>query len=307
MPSGALTGGLTSRYSWASTLITTPCGSRTKKRRTPHGSSTRAPAYRRRAWPRSPSSASGRTSFVRSRVVKLVAPVGLALLLGLSGCGSTYTLLQMNLCLSGLAGCYGKVAYPAGGDEAVGRVRGVRPDAVTLNEVCRGDVERIARRTGYHARFSVVPYRGRRLRCVSPGGRGLFGDAVLTKGAVTRTESADFRAQEGLERRRWLCVSTRAGVDVCTAHLNTRARTELAGNDAQCAELAALLARRTPARAVIFGGDTNRRETCAPSGDWIRTDRSAGQAPGLQHVYGSRGLRSPSAQVLPAAHTDHDF
>jgi hypothetical protein len=27
-------------YSWASTLITTPCGSRTKKRRTPHGSST---------------------------------------------------------------------------------------------------------------------------------------------------------------------------------------------------------------------------------------------------------------------------
>ena len=32
-----------------------------------------------------------------------------------SPAGSTYTLMQMNLCLSGLAGCYGKVAYPAGG------------------------------------------------------------------------------------------------------------------------------------------------------------------------------------------------
>jgi endonuclease/exonuclease/phosphatase family metal-dependent hydrolase len=248
--------------------------------------------------------------------VKLVAPVGLALLLGLSGCGAsqaadtraaTYALLQMNLCLSGLAGCYGKVEYPAGVDEAIARIRAAHPDAVTLNEVCRADVGRIARRTGYHARFSVVPYRGERLRCVRPGGRGLFGDAVLTRAAVTRSESADFKAQAGLERRRWLCVSTRVRVDVCTAHLNTRAGTELAGNDAQCAELAALLARRAPARAVIFGGDMNRRAPCAPPGDWIRTDSSAGQAPGLQHVYGSGALRSPSAQVLPARHTDHDF
>ena len=38
---GALRHGATTRsYSWASTLITTPCGSRTKKRRTPQGSST---------------------------------------------------------------------------------------------------------------------------------------------------------------------------------------------------------------------------------------------------------------------------
>jgi hypothetical protein len=36
---------------------------------------------------------------------------------------STYTLMQMNLCLSGLAGCYGKVDYPAGMKEAVARIR----------------------------------------------------------------------------------------------------------------------------------------------------------------------------------------
>jgi endonuclease/exonuclease/phosphatase family metal-dependent hydrolase len=255
--------------------------------------------------------------------VKLVAAVGCALVLALTGCGgssgtsgalarepsptrSTYTLLQMNLCLSGLAGCYGKAAYPAVVREAVGRIRDAHPDAVTFNEACRSDVARIARRTGYHLRFSRVIYLGRPLRCVRPGGRGLFGDAVLTEAAVERTDKHDFEAQAGIERRRWLCVTTRVDVDVCTAHLNTRSPVEVAGNDAQCAELAALLARRAAAGTVVFGGDVNRRRSCAPDGFWTRTDSSAGQAPGLQHVYGSGLLRSPSAEVEPAAHTDHD-
>jgi endonuclease/exonuclease/phosphatase family metal-dependent hydrolase len=199
------------------------------------------------------------------------------------------------------------VSYPAGVEEAVARLREARPDAVTFNEACRRDIARIARRTGYHLRFSRVIYRGERLRCVRPGGRGLFGDAVLTEAAVKSTDSQDFEAQAGIERRRWLCVTTRIDVDVCTAHLNTRSIIEVAGNDAQCVELAALLARRAAARTVIFGGDVNRRHSCAPAGVWTRTDRSAEQAPGLQHVYGSRALRSPSAEIVPATRTDHDI
>jgi endonuclease/exonuclease/phosphatase family metal-dependent hydrolase len=220
--------------------------------------------------------------------------------------GPNYALMQMNLCLSGLAGCYGKTAYPAVVDEAVATIREARPDAVTVNEACRGDVARIARRTGYHLRFSRVIYLGRRLRCVRPGGRGLFGDAVLTAAGIERTDSHDFKTQSGPERRRWLCVTTRADVDVCTAHLNTRISVELGGNDAQCAELAALLDRRAAARSVAFGGDVNRSDACAPTGFWTRTDSAAHQAPGLQHAYGSSGLRSPSAQVIPVTHTDHD-
>ncbi len=214
--------------------------------------------------------------------------------------------MQMNLCLSGLAGCYRKVAYPAVVQEAVARIRQAHPDAVTFNEACRNDVAAVARRTGYQLRFSRVIYRGQRLRCVRPGGRGLFGDAVLTKAAIARTDEHDFQGQEGIERRRWLCVTTAAHVDVCTAHLNTSTSVEIAGNDAQCRELAALLARRASARTVIFGGDVNRRHSCAPDGFWTRTDRSAEQAPGLQQAYGSRALRSPSAEVVPATHTDHD-
>ena len=68
----------------------------------------------------------------------------------------------------------------------------------------------------------------------------------------------------------------------------------------------ALLARRAAARTVIFAGDLNRRSLCAPSGFWTRTDSSARQTPGFQQVYGTRALRSPSAEVVPATHTDHD-
>src|SRR4029078_454941 len=114
---------------------------------------------------------------------------------------------------------------------------------------------------------------GRRLPCVRPGGRGLFGDAVLTKAVVLHADHRALRPQAGRERRRWICVTTRGDVDVCTAHLNTRSPVEIAGNEAQCTELAELLARRAATRPVIFGGDVNRRGTCAPARGWSPTHR----------------------------------
>jgi endonuclease/exonuclease/phosphatase family metal-dependent hydrolase len=251
----------------------------------------------------------------------LLAAVGCALVLALAACGQssdtravvpppagpTYALMQMNLCLSGLGGCYGKAAYPAVVKEAVVRIREAHPDAVTFNEACRGDVARIAQRTEYHLGFSRVIYLAKPLACIQPGGRGLFGDAVLTKTAVESTDSRPFEAQAGIERRGWLCITTRVDVDVCTAHLATRGIDEVAANDPQCTELRALLARRAADRTVILAGDVNRRSSCAPEGFWTRTDRSAEQDPGHQHVYGTGALRSPSAEVVPATHTDHDI
>jgi endonuclease/exonuclease/phosphatase family metal-dependent hydrolase len=210
--------------------------------------------------------------------------------------------MQMNLCLSGFARCYGKVAYPAGVEDAVARIREARPDAVTVNEACRGDVARIARRAGYRLRFSTVTIAGAPLRCVRPDGRGRFGNAVLTRAPVVGTESRDFHAQAGVEWRRWLCVATRGGVDVCTAHLAMPS----AANDAQCTELAAILEHRGATRTVIFGGDLNRLRPCAPMGAWTATDEAAGQAAGLQSVAGAGAVGSPAAEVLPVTHTDHD-
>jgi endonuclease/exonuclease/phosphatase family metal-dependent hydrolase len=214
--------------------------------------------------------------------------------------------MQMNLCLSGLGGCYAKVKYPAVVREAITRVREARPDAVTFNEACSDDVALIAKRTGYRLRFSKVIYNGKPLPCRRPGGRGFFGDAVLSRAPILSAASQPFKAQAGPERREWLCVSTRIGVDVCTAHLAAFEPVEAAANKPQCGELRAILARRAAARAVIFGGDVNRRSSCAPHGFWTRTDGSARQDPGSQQVYGTGAFRSPSARVVPAIHTDHD-
>jgi hypothetical protein len=78
--------------------------------------------------------------------------------------------MQMNLCLSGFAGCYRKAAYPAVVEEAVTRISQAKPDAVTFNEACGSDVALIARRTGYHLRFleGDLPRRAPTLR---PTGR----------------------------------------------------------------------------------------------------------------------------------------
>jgi endonuclease/exonuclease/phosphatase family metal-dependent hydrolase len=214
--------------------------------------------------------------------------------------------MQMNLCLSGVAGCYTKVEYPAVVKEAVARIREAHPDAVTFNEACGRDVAFIARRAGYHMRFSRVIYDGKPLPCIKPGGRGLFGDAVLTKASIQSSDSHAFEAQAGPEQRQWVFVTTRVGVDVCTAHLAAPEAAEVAANEPQCAELRVLLARRAAVRTVIFGGDVNRRPSCAPQGFWTRTDRFAHQDPGSQQVYGTGALRSPSARVVPATHTDHD-
>jgi endonuclease/exonuclease/phosphatase family metal-dependent hydrolase len=257
-----------------------------------------------------------------ARAAVPLAAAGCGLILALGGCSATpaktaaaapgpargtpYTLLQMNLCLSGLSSCYPMVDYPAVLEEAITRISAARPDAVTFNEACSNDVALIARRTGYHLRFATVIYNGKLLPCIHPGGRGLFGDAVLTKASILSSASQPFEAQSGPERRVWLCASTGAGVDVCTAHLAAHEPAEVAANGPQCAELREILARRAASRAVIFGGDLNRRSSCAPHGFWTRNDDAAHQNPGLQQVYGTSAFRSPSAQVVPATHTDHD-
>jgi endonuclease/exonuclease/phosphatase family metal-dependent hydrolase len=258
---------------------------------------------------------------LRRLACAVVASLGLVVsVVGVAGCGgssgaataasastnSTYTLMQINLCLSGLADCYRKVRYPAVVEEAVARIRSAHPDAVTFNEACSGDAALIARRTGYHMRFSAVIYFGKLLPCVKPGGRGLFGDAVLVRAGVRSSENHAFAAQAGPEQRRWLCVLTRTGVDVCTSHLASPDIAEVAANQPQCAELGRVLARRAGLGAVIFGGDVNRRRSCAPAGFWARSDRSAHQDPGSQQVYGTGTFRSPSVRVVPAVHTDHD-
>ena len=220
---------------------------------------------------------------------------------------SEYSLLHMNVCLSGYAGCFAHTAYPAVVDEAIANIRAAQPDAVTLNEACSGDVERIARETGYDYRFATVIYRGGPLSCRNPVGRGVFGIAVLTKDAAIASESAPYKAQLGVEERRWLCVETDGGTRVCTSHLSVSGSpAQAATNEAQCHELTAVLTA-DDGRATLFGGDVNRQGSCAPAHAWTERDDEAAQAPGIQHVYGTRpGFVRPRDEIVPMTYSDHD-
>ncbi len=222
--------------------------------------------------------------------------------------GPAYTVVQMNLCLSGEADCYGRTAYPSVVEEAMAQVMKQAPSAVTLNEACSADTAEIARRTGYRQRFAAVRYRGAPIPCVDPGGRGVFGLAVLTRDAISSSHDRAFAIQASGERRRWLCATTVRDVTVCTAHLSTRASTgQRVANDAECRELHDLLARRERAGATVFGGDVNRQGTCAPATMWTSRDTAATQAAGIQHIYGSMPLDRSSPGVAAATYTDHDF
>lgn len=219
-----------------------------------------------------------------------------------------YTLIQMNLCLSGLAGCYPGTEYPMVVDEGIGVIRAEQPQAVTLNEACSGDVERIARETGYEYRFATVIYRGAPLPCVRPEGRGVFGNAVLVSGDITSSQDQAFQTQLGAEERRWLCADTAEGVRVCTTHLSVSGTPEQAAtNEAQCQELTEVLAGDGRRVATVFGGDVNRQDSCAPADFWTLRDSEATQARGIQHAYGTQGqLIRPEADVVPMIYTDHD-
>ncbi|WP_299038614.1 endonuclease/exonuclease/phosphatase family protein [uncultured Pseudokineococcus sp.] len=218
------------------------------------------------------------------------------------------SLLQMNLCLSGFAGCFGDTAYPAVLDEAVLRVREHAPDAVSLNEACSGDAERLGEQTGYEVAFTTVVYGGAPLPCRTPEGRGVFGNAVLTRDAQVRRDEAPFASQLGSEERRWLCVTTTRDVTTCTTHLAVAGSPGATANqDAQCRELAEVMAAQGLRRAVLVAGDVNRRTDCAPVGAWTRTDAAAEQLPGIQHVMGTLSSLAPlSTEVVPMTRTDHD-
>ncbi|WP_435746496.1 endonuclease/exonuclease/phosphatase family protein [Nocardioides sp. SYSU DS0663] len=218
------------------------------------------------------------------------------------------TLLQMNQCLSGYAGCFGRTAYPAVVDETIERIEENDADVVVLNESCSGDAERVARETGMHLTFSTVIYGGTELDCRRPEGRGVFGNAVLTRAEPLAVIDRAYDGQHGREERRVACVVT-DGLTACGTHLSVRGSAEAeaeAANDAQCEELRELILDLGRLQPVVAAGDVNRQGSCAPSRAWTLTDAAATQAPGIQHVYGERRLTRPSLELEPATYTDHD-
>lgn len=225
--------------------------------------------------------------------------------------GRPYGHLQMNLCLSGAAGCFGDTEYPKVVDEAVATIKQTRPTSVVINEACSGDAAAIAERTGMYASFANVIYGGAELPCRDPGGRGFFGNAVLTRSTPVQVESQAFESQLGQEERLWICVTGDDRVTVCGTHLavgGAAGTPNQANQDAQCVEFGQVLQAFAADHTVIASGDLNRQTSCAPASFWTLRDEDATQAKGIQHVYGEADASaSPSKRIIPATYTDHDF
>ncbi len=132
-------------------------------------------------------------------------------------------LLQLNLCASGQAGCYTGRSI----DVAAQVIRDTRPDVVTLNEICEGDIDTLGSvLAGVHGElvtsgFRAAPDRpsGGPTRCGRNG--QAYGIGLIARMPTTPYEVVGgvYPVQDPVdpEERVWLCLL--AAVDVCTTHL----------------------------------------------------------------------------------------
>lgn len=263
----------------------------------------------------------------------LLVPLVAALLLGAAGAGSAAApapdpppgpvrVLQMNLCDSGAAGCYTGRSVA----EAAAVIRAERPDVVTLNEVCRGDVAVLGRALAGTGPAPLTAFRaagdrrtGGPVRCRSgqPYGIGLLArldggpagspDAWATDGGVYPVQDTGTP-----ELRAWLCLHPRSGagpraVAACTTHLASGNRMVAAG---QCAYLLGTALPAVRARsggaALVLGGDLNLTadgtpgvRSCLPAGDRCVDDGV------VQHVVATPELTPGDPRTVRLRETDH--
>jgi endonuclease/exonuclease/phosphatase family metal-dependent hydrolase len=203
--------------------------------------------------------------------------------------------LQLNLCGSGYAGCYtGRATLAAGAT-----IRTLRPDVVTLNEICADDVTDLARVVDelYPGHTVVRAFHGaydRRtgspFQCLN--GRGSYGNGLIVRlPASKRAHTIDgglYPAQDfgDPEERSWVCVHVPGAFQACTTHL---ANTSPAVALAQCEYLLGTAAPGLRARGgyepTVVAGDLNLLEdhqpsvrSCVPAGHLRRSDGA------VQHV-----------------------
>jgi hypothetical protein len=215
---------------------------------------------------------------------------------------TTFVVLQMNLCNSGMAttSCY---SFGKAVDEAVDKMHRYPPGLVTLQEVCRDDLYardgwgKLAQAMadiygGEHISVSFVPALKRDAndgyRCVNGE---LFGVALLHHYDSDEPHHGWYRSQDSSDEiRAWLCTTVLKGrLTGCTTHLSTDPDVAVR----QCHELMSILASPWVMPGVIVAGDFNLRSEasqrhdvrdCAPATYDHRSDDA------LQHVFFTRDI-----------------
>lgn len=254
----------------------------------------------------------------------LVSAIALAACAGASsdvthrfGDGRSMTLrvLQMNLCDSGIAGCYTGRSVA----EAATVIRSAQPDVVTLNEVCRNDVSVLEQTMSDALHGSVVTQAfqpaleqrtGDPVRCRNGQqyGIGLLAGVRPHRGLATFGGRYPAQDPADTEKRVWLCVHATGRFYACTTHLSS---TSPAVAISQCRYLmdTAIPAARKQNRPdpLILGADLNltdngspNAQSCMPPG-FVRADDG-----GKQEVVVSAPLTvTSSSSINMRGTTDH--
>lgn len=198
--------------------------------------------------------------------------------------------LQFNLCNSGIAACYTGRSVA----QAAAVIRDRAPGVVTLNEVCRDDVQVLAKavQDGHGGRlaweFEAAGDRrtGGEFRCRNgqPYGIGVLARLPADSPGYT-SYSGIYPMQDTRdpEERVYLCIIGNT-FDACTTHLSSTSAS-IAG--AQCHYLMtdaipAMHSRDRYAPTVVAGdfnlgvGGSTDMHACAPSG-YLRRDDGSGQ------------------------------
>jgi hypothetical protein len=228
--------------------------------------------------------------------------------------------LQLNLCNSGVAGCYE-------GGQAVPEARRViatwGPDVVTVNEVCLPDIRdqlfpemrREWPGDGIFWAFMPAMRAGQNVPIQCSNGRGEFGNAVI--GHVPAANWAGFHATGGIyqaqatnstEMRSWVCAYAVGNYYSCGTHL---ANTSATVANTQCNDLLRTIvpAFRTAQggyRPTVVGGDFNLKyqgspdiQGCVPSGWYRKGDGD------VQHWFVTSDLTFDHTREIGMSYTDH--
>jgi endonuclease/exonuclease/phosphatase family metal-dependent hydrolase len=230
---------------------------------------------------------------------------------------TTFAVLQMNLCNSGMAiaSCY---SFGKAVDEAVTKIHRYPPDLVTLQEVCRDD---LYARDGWgklaqvmadlygsgHISVDFVPawnrYTNDAYRCIDGE---QYGVAMIYRGNGRELHQGWYSSQDATdESRAWTCATVIEGrLTGCTTHLSTDPDVAMR----QCHELMSILASAWAMPEVIVAGDFNLTsepgkpdnvQACAS----VNYDRRSDST--VQQVLFTRSIRWVRGRYESMRWTDH--
>jgi hypothetical protein len=218
--------------------------------------------------------------------------------------GAPITVLQLNICHGGMADCYRGDAVLT---KAASVIRSNKPQVLSLNETCAGDVDRLRPAMGPARAVFVAAHNLDGTPTLCRDGEQ-YGNIIMLAAelAGSTAESGMYRAQytgaDGhKELRSWACLSA-ATLSACTTHLSSdHAPTALA----QCQDLMRRAAGYP--RPTVVVGDFNLHDDrspgirdCDPAGFARRGDGS------VQHTYASDDLSfSTTTKIDMAGTTDH--